>query len=181
MSTALIGSALTPGHQQLAVGEYLWSGSCRSRPRRRCRPAGTVPCGCRVERFSAHVERRLARHAELQQNLAVERALAHGMPTVIGENIDVVWRHVNAVGSRILAFAPRAQELALAVEDHHRVLAAIEDVDVVVTVDPDSAHFLERPALRHFRPVGVDPVPKIAAPDDHRNIPSRGCFGLPPV
>ena len=32
-----------------------------------------------------------------------------------------------------------------------------------------------------FRPVGIDPVSELSASDDHRNIPSRGCFGLPPV
>jgi hypothetical protein len=61
------------------------------------------------------------------------------------------------------------------------MLAAIEDVDVVVTVDPDPADFLERPALGEFRSIEFGPVSELAASDDHRNIPSRGCFGLPPV
>jgi hypothetical protein len=69
----------------------------------------------------------------------------------------------------------------LAVEDHHRMLAAIEHMDVVVAVDADPADFLERPALGQFRPIGIDPVSVCAASDDHRNIPSRGCFGLPPL
>jgi hypothetical protein len=88
---------------------------------------------------------------------------------------------MDAVGSRVLALAPRAQELALAVEDHHRMLAAIEDVDIVLAVDTDAADFLEGPALGQLRPVGIDPVSVVSASHDHRNIPSRGCFGLPPV
>ena len=90
-------------------------------------------------------------------------------------------RHVDAVRSRVLALAPGAQEIAVAVEHHHRMLAAVEDIDVVAAVDPDPADLLERPALGQFRPVGIDPVSVVPVSDDHRNIPSRDCFGLPPV
>jgi hypothetical protein len=34
------------------------------------------------------------------------------------------------------------------------MLAAIEDVDIVFTVDTDPADFFERPALGKFRPIG---------------------------
>ena len=38
-----------------------------------------------------------------------------------------------------MAFAPGAQKIALAIEDHHRVLAAIEHVEIVTAVNTDPA------------------------------------------
>src|SRR5437016_4840664 len=76
---------------------------------------------------------------------------------------------MHPMGTRILALAPRAQELAVAVEHHHRVLAAVEHVDVVPGVDADRADFLERPALGEPRPVLDDAVPVFAAPDNDRH------------
>ena len=96
-----------------------------------------------MERLAAHKGRRLAGHAELQQDFAVERDLADEMPAVVGEEHRVVGRHMDAVRPRVLALAPRAQEVALAVEHHHRMVAAIEDIDIVVAVDPDPANLLE--------------------------------------
>src|SRR5437899_11560745 len=89
------------------------------------------------------------------------------MATIVGQEHRVVGRHVDAVRPRILPLAPRAQKIAGTVEHHHRVLAAIEDVDIVVAVDADPADLLERPALGQFGPVGVDLVFELACPDDH--------------
>jgi hypothetical protein len=61
------------------------------------------------------------------------------------------------------------------------MLAPIEHIDVVVPVDADTADLLEGPACWQFRPVGIDPVSELSASDDHRSIPSRGGFGLPPI
>src|SRR6516225_4332615 len=127
-----------------------------------------------VERFAAHKGRRLARHAEFQQYLAVERDLADEMSAIVGQEHPIVGRHVYAVGPRILTLTPRAQEISLSIEDHHRVLAPIEHVDVVAAVDADPANFLEGPAHRQFRPVGVDPVSEFAASNDHRRTPRAG-------
>ena len=134
-----------------------------------------------MERLAGHKGRRLAGHAQLQQNFAVERDLADEMPAIVGQEHRVVGRHMDAVRSRVLALAPGAQEVAFAVEDHHRMVAAIEDIDIVFAVDTDPADFLERPALGKFRPIGNNPVSVVSVSDDHRNIPSRDCFGLPPV
>src|SRR5262249_34398906 len=41
------------------------------------------------------------------------------------------------------AFAERTEKVAVAIEHDHRMLAAIEDVDVVVLVDSDAADFLK--------------------------------------
>src|SRR3954451_9355134 len=135
----------------------------------------------RTGRHAGHERCRLSGHAQLQQNFAIERDLADEMAAIVGQEHRVVGRHMNAVRSRVLALAPGAQEISLAVEDHHRMLAAIEDMDIVFTVDTDSADFLERPALGKFRPIGNNPVSVLSVSDDHRNIPSRDCFGLPPV
>jgi len=61
------------------------------------------------------------------------------------------------------------------------VFAAIEDVDSVLAVDADPADFLERPTVGQFRPIGIDPVSVVTVSNDHRGIPSRGCFDLPAV
>ena len=129
--------------------------------------------------LAAHIGRRLARHTELQQDFAVERDLAHKMSTVVGEEHRIVRCYVDAVRTRVLALTPRAQEVALAVEHHHRVVAAIEDIDIIVAVDPDPADLLERPAIGQLRPVGIDLISIFAASDDHRHIPSRDRFSLP--
>ncbi len=130
-----------------------------------------------MKRLAAHIGRRLARHAELQQDFAVERDLADKMPAVVGEEHRVVRGHMDAVRPRVLALTPRAQEVALAVEHHHRVVAAIEDIDIIVAVDPDPADLLERPAIGQLRPVGIDLISIFAASDDHRHIPSRDRLG----
>ena len=70
------------------------------------------------------------------------------------------------------ALAPGAEEIAVAVEHDHRVLAAVEDVDVVVAVDADAADFLERPAGRQLRPVLDRFVCVVAAAHgDHARAP----------
>ena len=65
------------------------------------------------------------------------------MPAIVCEEHRVVGGHMDAVRPRISTLAPRAQEVALAVEDHHRMHAAIKDIDVIVAVDSDPANFLE--------------------------------------
>ena len=60
------------------------------------------------------------------------------LPAVVGEEHRVVRGHVDAVRPRVLALAPGAQKVAVAVEHDHRVLAAVEDIEVVAAVDPDA-------------------------------------------
>ena len=45
------------------------------------------------------------------------------------------------------AFSPRSEEVPLAVEHDDRVLASVEDVDVVLGVDGDARRLDERPPL----------------------------------
>jgi hypothetical protein len=59
------------------------------------------------------------------------------------------------------------------------MVSAIEDIDIVVAVDPDPADLLERSAIRQLRPVGIDLISIVAASHDHRHIPSGDRFSLP--
>src|SRR3954462_14862924 len=94
-----------------------------------------------MERLAGHERCRLSGAAPLQQNFATERDLADEMPAIVGQEHRVIGRHMNAVRSRVLALAPGTQEISIAVEDHHRMLAAIEDIDIVFAIDTDSAGF----------------------------------------
>src|SRR5262249_7534049 len=100
----------------------------------------------------------------------------------------VVRPHMDAVRPRILALSPGAQEIAVAVEHHHRMLSAAKGIDIVVLVDADRGDLLERPAVRQFRPVLDDAVLVVAASADRRQglialavrANGRGCRSLPP-
>jgi hypothetical protein len=135
---ALAGAGLAPRHQQFAVGRVFVNAGVAVAvrdvnfiPRRQC------GVGAAVERLSAHKRRGLAWNAELEQNLAVQGDLAHEVAPVVGQEHRVVRRYVDAVRSRILTLTPRPQEIAFPVEHDHRVLAAIEDIDIVFGVDTD--------------------------------------------
>ena len=96
------------------------------------------------------------------------------MIAVVGEEHRVVRRHVQAMRAREQPLTPGAQEIAFAVEHHHRMLAAIEHIDVVLLVDAHRADFVQRPSRRHLRPV-VDLLVTVvaAADDDGHGFPPR--------
>src|SRR5947208_10935088 len=176
---AFAGAGLTPRQHTLSVGRVFVDPRIAVPVRdidialgrqRRVRTA--------MKRLAAHIGRRLARHAELQQDFAVERDLAHKMSTVVGEEHRIVRCYVDAVRTRVLALTPRSQEVAFAVEHHHRMVSATEDIDIVVAVDPDPADLLELPAIRQLRPVGIDLISIVAASHDHRHIPSGDRFSF---
>src|SRR5580692_12984 len=123
-----------------------------------------------MERLAAHEGRRLAGNAELEQDFAVQGDLADEMAAIVREEHRIVWRHVDAVGSRILPLTPRPQKVALAIEDDHRVLTAVEHVNVVVAIDADPANLLEGPAVGQFCPLGNDAVSELTGSDDHRTL-----------
>ena len=123
-----------------------------------------------VKRLTAHISGRFPRNAELQQYLAVERAFAHEMPAVVGQIDRIVRSHMDAVRPRVLALAPRPQEISPSVEHDDRVLATVEDIDVIVVVDPDRSDLLERPPLGELRPILDDAVFEIAGADNDRHF-----------
>src|SRR6202040_3288312 len=112
---------------------------------------------------------RFPRHADLQHYLPVKRAFAEEMAAVVGQIDRIVRPHMNAVRPRILALAPGAQKIALAIEHHDRMFAAIENVDVVPGVDADCPDLLERPAFRQLRPILDDTVFEIAGANNNRH------------
>ena len=121
-------------------------------------------------------------NADLQQYLAVQCAFAHGVVAVIGAIQRLVRADMQPVRPVEQVFAPGIQQVAVAVEHDHRVLAAIEDIDPVLRVDRHRRDILEGPAGRQFRPVGLHPVGVSAVADDpvlfrHRFLLSR----QPPV
>ena len=60
------------------------------------------------------------------------------------------------------ALTPGAQELAVAIEHHHRMLAAVEDIDAVLVVHRDGGDIREGPAVGNLRPVFDDFVFEVA-------------------
>src|SRR5215472_13738207 len=77
---------------------------------------------------------------------------------------------MDAVRPRILALAPGAQEISVAVEHDDRVLAAVEDINVIPAVDPDRSDLLERPPIRKLRPVFDDAVFEVSGADNDRHF-----------
>ena len=154
-----IGAGLAPAFDQLAVRRvFVHAGIAIAvgdvdLALRRQRGVGAA-----MERLAAHERRRLVRDADGQQHLAVGGAFAHGVVAVIGAIEIVVGVDVQAVGAGEQAFAPAAQEIAVAVEHHHRMVAAVEDVDAVLAVDRDGGDVGELPAVRQLRPVFDDAV-----------------------
>ena len=119
-----------------------------------------------VERQAAHVGRRLPGDADLEQHLAVGRALAHEVAGVVGAIQDVVGVDVQPVGAREGPFSPRGQEVAVRVEDDHRVLAAVEHEHPIPAVDRNRGDVLQLPPFGQLRPVLHHAVAVLAAPQD---------------
>ena len=148
-----IGAGLAPGFEQLAVRRIFVDAGIAvavgniDLALRRQRGVGAA-----VKRLAAHERRRLVRDADRQQHLSVGRALAHGVVAVIGAVEIVVGIDVQAVGAVEQAFAPAGDEIALAVQHHHRMFAAVEDVDAVLAVDRDGGDVGKAPAVRQFCP-----------------------------
>src|SRR5580704_15759958 len=107
--------------------------------------------------------------------MAVERAVPDRVVAVVGQPQGVVGRHVDAVRTVKYPFAPGAQEVAVVVEDHHRVATAVERVHAVLPVHPDRGHVgVELPPRRQLRPPVVDLVAIGARAQDHRHHAPAG-------
>ena len=128
-----------------------------------------------MERLAAHEGRGLAGHADGELDLAGGRAPAHGVVAVVGAIERVVAVDVQAVRAVEHALAPGAQEIALAVEHHHGVLAAVEDVDLVLAVDGDGGDVLEGPAVGQLGPVLHHAIAMLAAAQYDRHCNLRCC------
>src|SRR5215472_4980341 len=124
-----------------------------------------------VERLDAHEGGRLPRDAERHQDAAIERAMAHRMIAVVRQPDRVIGRDMHAVrlamGPGKVAFAPGAQQVAIAVEYRNRMVAAIEGVDVILAVDPDRGAIAEHDLVRDLRPALLDLERPLAAAEHH--------------
>src|ERR1700730_6126753 len=96
-----------------------------------------------MERLAAPILGGFAGTADLEQDLAVERAFADEMPAIVSQIDRIIRSHMGAVRSWVLALPPRPKEIAAAVEDHDRMLAPAKGVDVVFRVCGDCGHFFE--------------------------------------
>ena len=166
-----IGARLAPGLEQFSVRRIFVDAGIAVAVRdidlalRRQRGMGAA-----VKRLAAHERRRLVRDADGQQHLAVGRALAHGMVAVIGAIEIVVGIDVQTMRAVEQAFAPAGDEIALAVEHHHRMVAAVEDVDAVLAVDRDGSGVGQAPAVRQFCPVLHHAVTMLARAENSRHV-----------
>src|ERR1019366_7613641 len=126
-----------------------------------------------VERLAAHEGGRFAGAAKRQQHLTVQCALPHRVVAVIGEKHRTVGGHVQTVSSREQSLTPGSQEISLTIEHHHWVLAAIEQVHIILLVDAHRAYFTQRPTRRNLRPM-IDllvTIVSVANDDGHVSLP----------
>src|SRR6185437_3671922 len=166
------GAGLAPGEEQLAVVRVFVHA-------RIAIAVGDIDLllrrergvGAAVEGSAADIGRGLARHAELQEQRALEGELAHGVVAVIGAVDRVVGPDMDAMRAHEQPFAPAAQEIAVAVEHDHRMGAAIEDIDAVLAVDGDAGDFAVSPALGKLAPALDDAIAIIAAAQHLRHDP----------
>src|SRR5262249_35715432 len=94
--------------------------------------------------------------------------LAHGVVAVVGAVELVVGIDVEAVGAPEEALAPAPDEVAVAVEHDHRVVAAIEHVDAVLAIDPDGTDVGQIPSVGKLGPVLDDAIAVFARTQEYR-------------
>ena len=167
-----IGAGLAPGLQQLAVRRVLVDAGIAVAVRhvdlalRRQRGVGAA-----VERLAAHERRRLVRDADGQQHLAVGASTCAPCGRRHRCNRDCRRRRCAGRGARLNRPSPQLRdEIAVAVEHHHRMVAAIEDVDAVLAVDRDRGDVGQAPAVRQLRPVLHHAVAMLARAENGRHV-----------
>src|SRR5262249_11587433 len=149
-----IGPGGAPAHQVFAVGRVFVDAGIAVSVRHVDLALGRERgVGAAIERLAAQEGCGLVGHADGQQHLALGGHLADRVVAVVGAVEGVVAVDMDAVRATEQAFAPRAQEVALAVEYHHGMLTAVEDVHVVLAVDRDRRDIAELPAVGQLRPV----------------------------
>src|SRR5215467_9060348 len=135
--------------------------------------------------FPAHEGRRLAGNSNGELDPSRGGTLAHGVIAVVGAIERVGCIDVEPVRAAEHTLAPGAQEISLAVEHHHGMLSAVENVNLVLAVDCDRGDVLERPAVRQFRPVLHHPIAMLTTAQNYRHScppfapPSGICLACP--
>ena len=123
-----------------------------------------------MEGIAAHERGRLFRDADGQQHLALGRALAHGVVAVISAIEIVLGVDVQTMRAGKQPFTPACDEITVAIEHHHRMGAAVEDVDAVLAVDRDGCDVGETPSLGQLRPILHHAVLMLARAENGRHV-----------
>ena len=106
-----------------------------------------------AERLSAHEGGRLAFIADCEQQMPVQREFADGMVAVVGQIDALVRPDMRAVGIDELAMPPAGLELAMVIEHHNRMLATVEQIDVVLGIHGNARDILEFDIGRQLAPI----------------------------
>src|SRR5712691_5080815 len=92
--------------------------------------------------------------AQGHEQLAIQRKFLHRVYAIIHTVDHIIRADMDAMRAGAeQALAPGAQEVAVAIKDDHRVLAAVEDVHVVLGVHRDASHVDKLPARRELFPI----------------------------
>src|SRR5712691_2447284 len=92
--------------------------------------------------------------AQGHEQLAIQGKFLHRMYAVIHTVDHIIRADMDAMRAGAEhPLAPGAQEVAVAIKDNHRVLAAVEDVHVVLGVHRDASHVDKLPARRELFPI----------------------------
>ena len=137
-----------------------------------------------MKRLAARERRRLVRDADRAAALAVGPAHSNGMVAVIGaielSSVSMCrpWARLNRPSPQLVTKLPDRS-------DHHRMGAAVEDVDAVLAVDRDGGGEAGASSRWQFRPVLHHAVAMLARAENGRHacfppmflFDSRGCRG----
>src|SRR5207248_3451741 len=94
-----------------------------------------------------------------------------GVDTVVGDQQRVIMGNIQTVRAIAEAsFPKRAQIVAVAIEDHNRVLSTRQDVHIVVCIDGYTGAFVEGDAGREFAPSLDVLITKIADSIDFTHV-----------
>jgi hypothetical protein len=81
---------------------------------------------------------------------SVQGAFAHRVIAVVGEKYRIFGTDGCAVRALKHPIAPRAEKVAVAVEDDHRVFAAGEAIKLVFVIDCHRSDFVKSPVIGQF-------------------------------
>lgn len=112
--------------------------------------------------------------SDRHQELAVRRALAHGVAEVIGEVEQIAGPDAGPKGiGNADVLSPRAKKFPVPIEHDDRVSAPGEHVHIVLAVDAHSGGITLGDARRQLAPAFNDPIAESTLPEDYR--PGGAC------
>src|SRR6266446_6214849 len=110
--------------------------------------------GRAIERIALPFRSRTIGASQSHQELAIQGEFLYCVYAIIHTIDHIVRANMDAMrpGAEH-ALTPGAQEVTIAVKDDHRVLATVEDVDVVLRIHCHASHINKLPARRKFFPI----------------------------